>query len=157
MMQALANSPFAHALHRLAWLPQVLETVHMIFHALLAGATVLLCLRLLGFGRAVPTSRLARYLLPAIWTSLGALALSGGLMFTMSADRYVAASFFQWKIAVVAELIALLVAAQLLVPRRADGWDAAGGAPLGAQLLAGAAIPMAFSAIVFGRFVYTVL
>ena len=157
MIKALANSPFAHALHRLAWLPQVLETLHMLFHALLAGAAVLLCLRLLGFGRNVPTARLARYLLPAIWLSLGVLAISGGLLFVMSADRYVEASFFQWKMALVAELLVLLIAAQVRLPRLGEHWDASGAVPIPVQLLAGAAIPIALAVIVFGRFIYTVL
>ncbi|MFO1184102.1 MAG: hypothetical protein U1E56_04880 [Bauldia sp.] len=157
MFVALANSPFAHAMHRLNWLPQVLETVHMVFHALLAGAATLLALRLLGFGRAIPTARLARYLLGAIWLSLAALAVSGGLMFVMSADRYAGTGFFLWKMATGAELGVLLIVAQLALPRLAGRWDEAGAAPVVAQLLAGAAIPMTLAVIVFGRFVYTAL
>src|SRR5712691_3981206 len=101
MFTALANSPFAHALHRLPWLPQLLETIHMTFHALLVGAFVLLALRLIGFGSRIPFRSLVAILLPASWIALAFLAVSGGLLFVMAADRYVADVFFLLKIAAV--------------------------------------------------------
>ena len=103
MFTAIANSAFTHFLHTLPWLPQVLETIHMTFHSLLVGAAVLLALRLLGFGRGIPLVGLARYLLPACWVALAMLAVSGGLLFAMTADRYVRDPYFLWKIAAVAE------------------------------------------------------
>src|SRR5688572_12476980 len=102
MFTAIANSAFVHFLHTMPWLPQVLETIHMTFHSVLVGAAVLLALRLVGVGKGIPLARLARYLLPACWASLAFLAVSGGLMFAMSADRYVNDRYFVWKIAAVA-------------------------------------------------------
>ena len=157
MFAALANSALAHSLHRLAWLPQFLETIHMTFHALLVGAVVLLALRLLGFGRTIPLPMLTRYLLPACWVSLAALAATGGLMFVMAADKYVADGYFLLKIAMAVEGILILVFAQVFLPRFAVGWDRGGAIPLPVQLLAGATIPIWMAAIVFGRFIYTAL
>jgi hypothetical protein len=154
---AIANSPFVHFLHTMPWLPQVLETVHMTFHSLLVGAAVLLALRLLGFGKAIPLARLVRYLLPACWTSLGFLAVSGGLMFAMSADRYVNDYWFLWKLAAVAEGVLVLAVIHVMLRRNAARWDEQGVAPVPIRVIAGASISIWFAAITFGRFTYTAL
>ena len=157
MFRAIANSPFTHFLHSLPWLPQLLETVHMTFHSLLLGGGVVLALRLIGFGQGIPMATFVRYLLGACWVAVGFLALSGGLMFVMSADRYVQDIYFLWKITAVAEGVAVLAVIQLLLPRYAERWDNAGVVPVPIQLMAGASIPVWLAAVVFGRFIYTIL
>ena len=157
MISAIANSPFTHFLHTLPWLPQALETIHMTFHSLLVGAAVLLALRLVGFGDGIPISRLARYLLPACWVAVVVLAISGTLMFTLNAEKYVADQYFLWKIAVVAEGILLLAFTHWMVRRHANRWDAAGAAPVPVRLVAGATISVWIAAITLGRFIYIAL
>jgi hypothetical protein len=98
-----------------------------------------------------------RYLLSACWLALALLAVSGGLMFAMAADRYVEDPFFLWKIATVAEGVAFLAFVQFAAGRWAERWDAAGAVPVTVQVMAGASIPLWLAAVTFGRFIYTIL
>lgn len=157
MFAAIVNSPYVHVLHGLSWLPQTLETIHMTFHSLLVGAFLLMALRLLGLGSAISVRSLAKYLLPACWIAVVMQVLSGGLMFVQAADQYAVNFYFLWKIIAVALGIGLLAWIQLAIGRDGGNWDQSGRVPMRIRLIAGAAIPVWFGALVFGRFIYTQL
>jgi hypothetical protein len=157
MIDAIANSPFTHFLHSQLWLPQLLETIHMISHSLLVGAAVLIALRLIGFGSKIPLVMLTRYLLPACWLALGFVVLSGGLLFVMGIKGYVLNPFFLWTMAAALEGVVFLVILQVVTQRFGDQWENGGAVPVPVQLLAGASVSVWIAAVIFGRFIYTAL
>jgi len=70
---ALELSGLANAMRRSAWMYPIVEIVHIAGFVILVGAAVMFDLRVLGFGRGLAVSMLARHLLPWSWAGLALL------------------------------------------------------------------------------------
>jgi hypothetical protein len=79
----------------------LLEAVHITGIAMLLGTLLLVDLRILGAGRALPAPQLARYALPWSIGGFAVLAASGSLMFLSRIGEFVANPVFVWKFGLI--------------------------------------------------------
>jgi hypothetical protein len=124
----LEATSVAGAVRGSSWLYPALETVHILGLALLVGAAWTWDLRLLGVGRGVAVSELARLALPAARAGFGVAAASGALLFASDAVATAANPAFRAKLLLVA-----LAAANAALFHRAypstSAWDRGVPAP----------------------------
>jgi len=83
------------------WAYPLLETAHVIGLGLLFGSIFVMDLRLLGVGRKLPLSALARHLLPWVWTGFAINVASGTLLFMSDATEFAGNTAFRIKIALI--------------------------------------------------------
>ena len=76
-----ASLPLALVLREHAWLYPIVETLHILGFAVLVGAVAMFDLRVLGYGRQLPVTALARHLLPWSAGSMLLVLPTGLLLF----------------------------------------------------------------------------
>jgi len=147
----LASTPVAQAMRDSPWLYPIVETVHIAGFCILVGAVAMFDLRVLGWGRALPVSVLARHLLP--W-SLGSVALvvpAGLLMFSTQPLAFLHNPVFLLKLMLIvaAGFNALLF--HVGVFRSVVDWNTGRRAPAVARWQAALSIALWFAVIGCGR------
>jgi hypothetical protein len=115
LLAALEATPVATHLRLSRFTYPLVNAGHILGIALLVGAIVPLDLRLLGAWRSVPRDALARVLRPAAAAGLVLAAVTGALLFSVSAREYWATWVFPTKMLIVAlaTLNALVLGARL--------------------------------------------
>ena len=103
------------------WAYPTVLTLHTVGLAILVGASAALDLRLLGFGRAIPLSALAKSF-RLMWIGFWLNTVSGVALFAAQATSNGASTVFRWKLGV----IALCVLNIWLIQRAVYGRDAQG-------------------------------
>jgi hypothetical protein len=141
-LEALQATEVATALRRGRWLYPLVNAGHVLGIALLVGAILPLDLRRLGAWSGVPLAALERVLTQVAATGLALAAVTGALLFSVSASDYAALGLFQVKMA----LVALGVANALWAHARVRA-----GRPVAAFALASAALWLAV--LLLGRLV----
>lgn len=117
ILEGVERLPLAVAIRESFWLYPTVETLHLAGIAGLFGTALLLDLRLLGIGRAVPLSPLIRLAVPVSLVSFVLVVLTGSLMFLAHAREFVASPLFVYKIG----MIMLLVTNAAVLHLRAAG------------------------------------
>ena len=100
-LQTLETSQIAIWVKTSTWAYPLLETAHVIGLGLLFGAVFVLDLRLMGVGRILPLSPLARHLLPWVWVGFFINLVSGSLLFISDATEFFANTAFRIKIGLI--------------------------------------------------------
>ena len=111
-----AAEPVA-ALRTSRWIYPLVNAGHIAGLALLFGAILPLDLRLLGAWRSVPLHHLARVLVPVAMAGLALAAVTGLLLFSVSAVKYAGIALFPVKLGLIAA-----AAANALLLRRSNDW-----------------------------------
>jgi energy-converting hydrogenase Eha subunit C len=130
----------------------IIETVHVLAIALLAGTVAILDLRLLGIVlRRAPVSKIAGQILPLTWAGFVAMFASGGLLFAAQASKSYLNPAFRIKM-----LLLVLVGVNPLVfhstiYRSVETWDQATAAPWRARLAAVLSLCLWSGIIIAGR------
>ena len=109
----IAGTPVARAIDDVEWAFPVIESIHILGMALLAGTIAAFDLRVLGMGlrsRTVP--ELARDLQPLTLAALGVVLVTGPLLFSTDPIRYSANPAFAFKMRAL--LAAVVVQVTLL-------------------------------------------
>ena len=101
LLYTLETSQAAIWVKTSTWAYPLLETAHVIGLGLLFGAVFVLDLRLMGVGRVLPLSPLARHLLPWVWAGFFVNLVSGSLLFISDAAEFFANTAFRIKIALI--------------------------------------------------------
>ena len=149
----LELSGLGEAMRRSAWLYPIVEIFHIVGFVLLVGAAVLFDLRVLGLGRGLPVTTLARHLLRWSWAGLVLVVPAGVMLFTAHATEFVDNPAFRLKM-VLLVVAAANVAFFHLVPYRTVGtWDAGAAAPGPARAAAALSIPAWIGVISCGRLI----
>jgi len=129
------------------WAYPTVLTLHTIGLAVLVGASVVLQLRVLGVGTAIPPARL-RALYAFVWPAFGINLASGAILFvTQAADR-VTQPLFYLKLASIGAALWIGVRIKRTVFDVPDSSTASGQAPRAAAI---AGIALWVTAIVAGR------
>jgi|HubBroStandDraft_5_1064220.scaffolds.fasta_scaffold195776_2 hypothetical protein len=149
LLLRLQNSAFAYWLSQGAFPPII--TVHSVGMALLVGLQVVINLRVLGLGRAIPIPALRRFM-TIVWLGFIANAISGALLFSIYPDKYVHSTLFRFKLSFIAAglIIGVLLNRSLL----SVGDEYAlpdSNAPRKAKTLAALSLICWLAAIVTGR------
>jgi len=150
--QWLNDTAPATALRESIWMFPIVETVHVLGIALLAGTIAILDLRLLGvLFRGERVTTVGKQVLPLVWTGFAVLSISGVMLFAAEAAKSYSNPAFRLK-------LALLVLAALnplvyyrTVYKRIAEWDSSPAIPLQAKIAGGISITLWTAIIAAGR------
>jgi uncharacterized protein DUF6644 len=134
--QWLDSTRLNAALRQSNWAFPALDTIHTLGIVLVAGAIMLVDLRLLGLGlRGVPIPQLVQRIVPATLAGFGLMLVTGGLLFTSEAVKMYHSPAFRIKVVllILAGLNALIF--HRTVYRDAVHWNPK-SAPFRARLTA---------------------
>ena len=144
MWETLQHTGWVTTLAASRWLYGLAAVVHYSAVFFCVGTIVLLDLRILGAAdRNQALSVLAGQLRPLTWIWLGAVAVSGFLLFAVEAGDFAAVTPFRLKMLV----IVLAVVAALAVEWGLPKWDRAPAMPVTARVVALISILLWLSAI----------
>lgn len=100
-LHSLESSGIGRALRESLWAYPAVETIHIIGLAALFGSVLVVDLRLLGIGRAIPVTRLARLALPVTVGAFLLVVVSGTLLFTAHAAEFLENRVFVIKLLLI--------------------------------------------------------
>ncbi len=138
LLSSLEATPWGIAIRESTWLFPTIETIHVLFLVLVVGSIMVVDLRLLNLAsRQRSVQELTRDVLPWTWIAFVCAAITGGLLFTSAAVKYVGIWQFD------AKMCMLLLAAinmgifHLGAFRTVVHWDEAPARPPAAAKVAG--------------------
>lgn len=154
LAQRLETSSLGTTIGGSGYLFPVCEVIHVVGLALVIGSISIVDLRLLGLASLRrPVTDLTRQMLPLTWTGFCIAALSGALMFSANATRYVAIGYFQLKFVFLLLAAVNMLIFHVLTWKSVTLWDEQPRPPLMARL-AGAVSLCCWIVVVFlGRWV----
>lgn len=123
-----------------AWAYPFANVVHVLGLTALVGPIVLLDLRLLGFGRALPLAPAERLLTATALVGLLLMVASGSALFSADATALIANPVMRLKLALIAVALTNAVAFRWRWSRQLEHWDRAPPMPGRAQALASIAL-----------------
>lgn len=150
--QALNTTALATAIRESDTVFPVIETVHVLAIALLAGTVAIVDLRLLGLVlKRERVTQVAGQVLPLTWAGFAAMFLSGALLFLAEAAKSYANPAFRFKmlLLIVAGLNPLVF--HSTVYRSVALWDDAPAAPRRARLAAALSLALWSAIVMAGR------
>ena len=152
--QWLYNLPWVVQLEESDNLFPIIESVHVLSIALMAGTLVTVDLRVLGatFPNE-PVRRIAETLLPYTWVGFALMVATGLPLFAAESIKLINNPAFVVKLVLLALAGANAALFHLTVYRSVDSWGIGPAAPLTARLLAGTSALLWFSVIVAGRLI----
>lgn len=128
------------------WAYPTILTLHTVGLGVLVGASWMVDLRVLGFGRALPASVLSRAF-PAMWAGFWLNAVTGLLLFAGDPTK-ATTTLFMWKLAIVAVGVVLVI----VLKRKLSGQPPGGEVvSRGVRALAAASLVLWVAAIAAGR------
>src|SRR5688572_10320773 len=119
----LQTTALATRLRGSTWAYPLVETMHIIGFTVLVGGAAMFDLRLLGFGRRLKVSDLARHLLR--WSRLSVLLIvpTGLLLFMTQATEMAASPVFRLKLTLIALAALNALAFDFSTLKDAPAWD----------------------------------
>ena len=102
LLEALGASPPASLLRTSFYLYPVVNALHIVAVGVLFTTAALMDLRVLGLGRAIPTTTALGYLRPIAIGALILALLTGIALFSVRPIEYIAMPVFQVKLALIA-------------------------------------------------------
>ena len=139
----LQNTPLALAIAGSDWAYPFVQATHFTGLSLWIGTSVTVDLSLLGAGKKSLTSlQLSEALFRWNWIGFAIAVLGGALLFSVSAQAYLANLAFLTKLGL---LIPLGLTLHVVVQKKAPAWEKAPETPLAAKLAGGAELLLWFS------------
>ena len=128
------------------WVYPTILTLHTVGLGVLVGANWMVDLRILGVGRAIPLSILARAF-PIMWAGFLVNAISGVLLFVADPAKGTT-TIFMWKLAIIAVGVAFILLLKRKVYGRGVEMDRAS---FGVKTMAALSLLVWIAAIATGR------
>ena len=132
---ALESLPFAVALREQGAAYALVKGAHLFGMAMLVGSVIAFDLRVLGYGRNVPVTWLARHLLPLAVASLTLIVPSGLALFATNATALQSEPAFMLKMLVIMAGAVLAIAFHTGPYKHVANWDTGERAPLSARII----------------------
>ncbi|MBD3884506.1 hypothetical protein IFO70_22445 [Phormidium tenue FACHB-886] len=149
----LENSTLSAGMRQWVWFYPLIETLHILGLAVFFGAVAMFDLRLLGCSRQIWVTDLAQHLLPWAYLSFVVVAISGFLMFAMTATEIGVNSAFQLKLLLILAAAINAVVFHLVPFRSVLQWNRGSKVPLAAQTIAAVSLVLWAAVIVCGRWI----
>ena len=154
LAQWLQNTGVAQFIAGSEWAFPTIETVHVLFLALVVGTIAIVDLRLLGLASVHrPVSRLLEEVLPLTWFSFLMALISGFLLFTSKATEYVANWPFRLKMVLLLLAGLNMAVFHFVSYRDVKAWDDARTPPRAARLAGGLSLAFWIGVVFFGRWI----
>lgn len=147
----LHATPPAAFVRESVWAYPALETLHVLGLGLVFGSILAFDVRLLGWHRELPVSRLGRHLLPWVWAGFAMNAASGVLLFLSDAVEFAENTSFRVKLVLLALAGLNALWFQLRIAPTMPAWETGAGTPARAKLAAGLSIVLWLAIITAGR------
>ncbi len=141
------------AMRKSAWMYPIVEIVHILGFVVLVGAAMMFDLRVLGLGRGLPVTALARHLLRWSWVGLALVVPAGIMMLTAHATEFATNPAFLLKLALLATAAANVAFFHMVPYRSVRQWDVTGAAPGAARAAAALSIVIWIAVITCGRLI----
>ncbi len=149
----LEGLPFPTAIHRSSVLFPALETLHVLAIALVVGSIATVDLRLLGLARRdEPAWTVAAKALPWTWTAFGVAVISGSLLFSSAAVKYIGTTAFIIKLSLLLVAGVNMVVFHIGAGRAIGDWDPV-RTPRGAKLAGGLSLAIWIGVVAAGRWI----
>ena len=149
----LQSLPLPLAIHESGSLFPVIETVHVFALAIVVGSIATVDLRLLGLARRdEPAGDVAAKALPWTWKAFAIAVVSGLLLFSSAAEKYVANPAFGIKLLLLACAGANMAVFQRRAGRDMALWDPA-ATPAGAKIAGGLSLLFWIGVVTAGRWI----
>jgi hypothetical protein len=124
LAQWLAATPLSQTIQKALWVIPLLQAVHILALAAVLSTAAMIVLRILGLaGRTQTMQETAARFLPWLWIGLAVLAATGAVLIVGEPRRSLLNPAFQLKMLLLAVALALTLAFQRSLRRRAAGWD----------------------------------
>jgi hypothetical protein len=149
----LEMSGLGEAMRKSAWMYPIVEIVHILGFVILVGAAVMFDLRVLGLGRGLAVTALARHLLPWSWAGLALVVPAGIMMACTHATEFATNPAFLLKLGLLAAAATNVAFFHLGPYRSVRAWDASGQAPGAARASAALSIVIWIAVIACGRLI----
>jgi hypothetical protein len=152
LLHALNETAFSTRLRESDWTFSIIETVHVLSIAVMAGTIALVDLRLLGvLFRRQRVSRVTVQVTPITWVGFALMAATGTLLFIAQPERNAANPAFQIKLVLLLAAALNLVIFHRLVFRDVGLWDERPTPPPAARLSGAVSLLLWATIIVLGR------
>ena len=154
LLHGLNESDLSTRLRESNWIFSLIETLHVLSIAVMAGTIAIVDLRLLGVSfRQQPVTRLTQQVTPITWIGFSLMAASGTLLFIAQPEKNAANPAFQIKLVLLVLAGLNLVVFHRLVFRDVARWDSQPTPPVAARLSGGASLALWATIIVLGRLI----
>ena len=154
LLHGLNESDFSTRLRESNWTFSLVETLHVLSIAVMAGTIAVVDLRLLGVAfREQPVSRLTNQVTPVTWVGFLLMVASGTLLFIAQPEKNAANPAFQIKLVLLVVAGLNLAAFHLLVFRDVARWDNRPVPPIPVRLSGGLSLLLWTTIIVLGRLI----
>ena len=149
----LETSGLATLMRKSLWLYPIVEIAHILGFVTLVGSVAMFDLRLLGFSRSLPVSRMARHLLRWSVGSLLVVVPSGLMMFSAHATEFVDNTAFRVKMLLLAAAAGNAIWFHRTTFRSVDDWNTGVAPPLASRVAAGVSLALWIGVISCGRLI----
>ena len=148
----LKDSPVANFIQESEWAFQALETAHVLALTLVVGTIAIVDLRLLGLASTDrKVTEIARDCLKWTWASFIVALLTGGLMFTSNAVKYLGALPFRLKLLFLLLAGLNMLIFQLITSRDIANWDHSRPVPVAGKIAGALSLALWIGIVTFGR------
>ena len=151
--QWIDQTPFGKYTRESLYMFPIVETLHIFGIVLLLSSAFLLDLRLFGAGpmRDQPVTKLARWILPWVWSGFAIQLVSGSLMFSAEATRSALNLLFWVKMFLILLAGVNALVFHTIMYKTVQTWKEDRVAPLGARIYGVLSISMWLVIIGLGR------
>jgi hypothetical protein len=155
LLADLEATPWGTAVRESTWLFPTIESIHVLMLVLVIGSIMVVDLRLLNLtSRDRSVKELTDDVLPWTWTAFGGAAITGSLLFSSSALKYVHIWQFDTKMCMLALAALNMGLFHLGAFRSVAQWDRAPARPpLAAKLAGGISLAIWVTVVALGRWV----
>lgn len=146
--------PLGEAMRSSVWMFPAIECIHVLALVFVVGSIARVDLRLLGvIWRDRPITQVSKELLPWTWTSFVVASITGLLLFTSAAVKYVGIVFFGIKMILLVMAGLNMLYFQFVTYRTVEQWDIHADPPTGAKVAAALSLIFWLGIITTGRFI----
>jgi hypothetical protein len=136
------------------WVFPIIETLHVIFLAIVFGSIALVDLRLLGLtGRQQPFTKVYKELISWTWWSFLLAAISGGMLATGKIEDYIHSPQVFWKFFLMALAGLNMLLFHFGPYQYVRDWDAMASPPARARLAGALSLSCWVGVVFFGRWI----
>jgi hypothetical protein len=154
LVEWLLSTQLSQVIQEVEWVVPSLQTIHILFIAVVLSSAAMIILRVLGLiGRSWTIYETAQRFLPWIWTALIVLVITGALLLTGEPRRSLLNPVFQLKMAMLAAMIIVTAAFQRSIYRNKDAWDPPAHVRPAARLIGGLSLLIWVCIIIAGRWI----
>lgn len=152
LCQLIYDSNWGTALRESDYAFSIIESVHVLSITLLIGTISVLDLRMLGLVlRPIPVTRIARSVLPLVWSGFVVSFISGVFLFWAEAAKMYVNPAFRWKVVLLVLVGLNPLIFHTTIYRRVDEWELQHISPWRARAAAIASLTLWSGIIIAGR------